>query len=601
MLRMVGMRSRTRAPGASLVEVLVVTVIIAIGLLGILRIFPRGFSGLAHSANVTYAARLSDLESEWWKSNASALPDAIAYRFSLNATGVDATIPPSDYSTEWVWGPGPGPPPPPEDSPPVPLSMWAIRDIIGEVARVGTDPPYYQVAFAPVEVKRDKSPTWKDITYDPIVYGARYSKLADEDMKSFYDYIVTGEIREGFYLLNNKTGQLTFNKSNRDRFFRADYSYVAGGQVFDVVGELFAVPAQSDTPTTVDADGQATGSNYIMGGSPDYVIDDSEVINRAFERVDQITGGDAYQYVLHADTGFCEFHPRASGWTVKIDYRVADWRTLREERVVPDIDPRSSGRAWCYPVRLALPKTLKVGDDLDDQGHIYRGIPGTYDPDVDPQDPGGTGLSVMVVGKVGGELYLEGTDFNVDYRRGVIRFAEGLAGKRVGIYYQADGGWAVQTQKAVVSYSWVGVSGDALYRKFQYLSDTDNRMYLYFEKSEEGKTVSIDYICRINGPSGVQSYTKTGELATIHYPLNPPNQNIDKPLAVLNDANGDDVLNDPVRILDDNGAYQYWTIDPTSINVLAVRGVSLKTRVYWNEGSKWYHQELDTILTRQGG
>ncbi|MCX7993176.1 MAG: prepilin-type N-terminal cleavage/methylation domain-containing protein, partial [Fimbriimonadales bacterium] len=80
---MVGMGRKQR--GASLVEVLVVMGILAIGILAFIRLYPSGFLALKRSGQSDAATRLAQQEMERLKSRAANLPRMIAptsYDFS---------------------------------------------------------------------------------------------------------------------------------------------------------------------------------------------------------------------------------------------------------------------------------------------------------------------------------------------------------------------------------------------------------------------------------------------------------------------------------------------------------------------------------------
>ena len=70
-----GSRARTRA--FTLIEVLVALVVLMIGVYGMIRIFPRGYSAIEASQQRTTAAQLAEAEIARWLLHPEALPDAI--------------------------------------------------------------------------------------------------------------------------------------------------------------------------------------------------------------------------------------------------------------------------------------------------------------------------------------------------------------------------------------------------------------------------------------------------------------------------------------------------------------------------------------------
>ena len=63
--------------GFTLIEILITLVILIIGIYGMLRVFPPGFSAIEVSGQRTIAAQLAEAELARWKLHPEALPDAI--------------------------------------------------------------------------------------------------------------------------------------------------------------------------------------------------------------------------------------------------------------------------------------------------------------------------------------------------------------------------------------------------------------------------------------------------------------------------------------------------------------------------------------------
>lgn len=63
--------------GTSIVEVLVVMVILFVGILTVISLFPPGFLSVRRAENLTFAGRLAQYEIERWKNNVDNLPDGI--------------------------------------------------------------------------------------------------------------------------------------------------------------------------------------------------------------------------------------------------------------------------------------------------------------------------------------------------------------------------------------------------------------------------------------------------------------------------------------------------------------------------------------------
>ena len=86
-----------RDRGTTLVEVLVVIVILTVGILAVIQIFPKGFQVLSQTRATSQAAALVRSEAERLKNRGDRVPEAI---LPLNVSGsllvVDSTISPDD-------------------------------------------------------------------------------------------------------------------------------------------------------------------------------------------------------------------------------------------------------------------------------------------------------------------------------------------------------------------------------------------------------------------------------------------------------------------------------------------------------------------------
>lgn len=66
-----------RGPGFTLIELLVTLVVLLIGIYGMLRIFPRGYTAIEVSQQRTTAAQLAEAELARWKLHPESLPEAV--------------------------------------------------------------------------------------------------------------------------------------------------------------------------------------------------------------------------------------------------------------------------------------------------------------------------------------------------------------------------------------------------------------------------------------------------------------------------------------------------------------------------------------------
>jgi hypothetical protein len=79
--------------GTTLVEVLVVIVILLVGILAVVQVFPKGFLLLSLSRKSAQASALAREESERLKTRADLLPEMV---LAVNGSSIDSSVLPSD-------------------------------------------------------------------------------------------------------------------------------------------------------------------------------------------------------------------------------------------------------------------------------------------------------------------------------------------------------------------------------------------------------------------------------------------------------------------------------------------------------------------------
>ena len=340
-----------------------------------------------------------------------------------------------------------------------------------------------------------------------------------------------------------------------------------------VNGVTFDAPGGEWVPVPLDNAGNPVASVKDFDG----IDDRSDQLSRAFNRIDADepwSPSDPYQYkVLHELLGRLAFNPLGYTYkertpagvvelTARINYTVYDWGIISETLTVPDSEP--------YTVRTTLRNIKQTGITLDDMGQPYGGIaPGTSAGNAD----------LLILDDSTGTL-LTGADATVDYRNGTITLAGDLAGRQVRVFYRAEGDWQVRVEKAFERYTQQDDRG-VNYREFTHARGAD-KLHLY--PLDAGKSFSVDYVWVDD--SGVD-HTVTGE---VH--------------------RADDSL---VQLGGNDAAVVY--LERPAEYITAVRGVSLKVRVMWSEGSRqqtvddgggtrtllvprWQHYDLDAELSR---
>jgi type II secretory pathway pseudopilin PulG len=167
---------KTGQRGASLVEVLVAILVLAIAILAFIRLYPSGFLALKRSGQSEAATRLAQQELERLKGRQDNLPYMIVpvkYEVINGQTVlvIDPTTSPDEMGVQPHLPAGV-----PEE---YARGVNRIRRIIGERVNLGAPAPYigprynltegilYQTAFAPIAVP----PTSGGPVWDPIEIG----------------------------------------------------------------------------------------------------------------------------------------------------------------------------------------------------------------------------------------------------------------------------------------------------------------------------------------------------------------------------------------------------------------------------------------------
>jgi hypothetical protein len=243
---------RRSISGTSLVEVLVTMVILVLGILTVIRIYPLGFNALRHSENITIAQRLAQAELDRWKSNPAGLPDLIA---AVDPKGIpvgsvlDPTVGPDDWSIR-------------SDVVPEEAVYWSdvnkTRKIIGEAARIPPPVPtvfgdasVYTLAFGPIEWPTDRIPSEQDADIYIQVYG---SPMRGVDIRSMTpeeqkELLANLGQRRYDYAIDYERAVIAVAPAPYPRQLRADYSYrTRSGELKTVVGDVLNVPGGHRAP-----------------------------------------------------------------------------------------------------------------------------------------------------------------------------------------------------------------------------------------------------------------------------------------------------------------------------------------------------------------
>lgn len=588
--------------GTSLVEILVVMVVLLVGIMTIIQMFPTGFRVVRAGESKSVATRLAQQELERWKAMTGNIPEAIV---PINEAGDilnnQAVGPPFEGWTQTGTASGN----------PVYARGNALcfRQIIGEATFVPA-PSYfgtgggtgfgstYTVAFSPIDVSRDGADhlVGLSIKSGDMQRNIRYNEQY-VDLKS-------GNYAVNYHPFNVAPGafKIAFPRDYANhRVYYVSYSY----WIVDNDGnkQLRSVVDQAETPP----DGPWAFAWYTISAAPPpgwSVVDideGSESCARGFtEHVAGENGpgsvewcaDNPYEFKL-ADPiiGTIAFNPNGHGafeytaygkrpLQARISYRRYDPRIIREDKVVPPpSDPLLPGAD--IPMKMSLRFILAIGDPTDNpneatyQGLITGGISvplPVYVVDL------ASGLQVELPGP-----YLDAKpDGKLDYKTGIITLParanlvdwQGnpiqsdvpLSGRQLRFFYRADGDWSVGCLKACSIYTRVYNPGSVTYNTC-YL-DAPNR--LVFAPCQADQTVSVDFTYGPIG-GGIE-----GEHRIVGY--------------------ADQIQND---------AGQWCVYLPlpdkasNEIKRISVSGLSFRARVIWRDGKSWRHVDLDTALSRQ--
>lgn len=527
--------------GTTLVEILTTLAILAVGILGVARMFAGGFGVIKRSENVTFASRLAERELERLRARSHTLPQGVAL-----LTGAAM---PSLHE----------------------VNKADLRQIIGETVKI-PGPSLSSGAITGTVVGSIYNLTLGPVATIDDVYSASLQRrvMSSSDFEMNWlrptQYAITYDEDEPMIAVRY-AGLYTISYS----YWTVDDD---GNRALHTVnGVTFDAPAGDWIPVPLDQSG-----NPVSGVKDFAGLDDrSDQMSRAFARIDAgepWSRNDPYQYkVLHELLGRLAFNPLGYTYkeqtpqgvvelTARINYTVYDWGIIGETLQVPGTDP--------YIVRTSLKNIKQTGITLDDMGQPYGGIaPGTSAANAD----------LLILDDATGTL-LTGADATVDYTNGIITLPPTLAGRQVRVFYRAEGEWQVRVEKAFERYTQQDDRGVS-FREFTHARDT-NKIHLY--PLDAGKSFSVDYVW-IDG-NGID-HTVTGEVHRADDSL-------------VNRGGVDEA----VLYLDNPAAY-----------ITALRGVSIKVRVMWSEGSrqetittgsnttrvlvpKWQHYDLDAELTR---
>lgn len=606
------MKRNASQQGISLIEVLVVMVVLTIGILSAVRLFPVGFFINKQTEARTLASRLAAQELGRYSTASATLMDAVLPAVIVpdasSPTGyyirVDKDVTPDDLGTPSSTPPG--------VDPYYVSGINRIRWIRGETVRIPNPSPLGGGVRGSVYVL-NSGPAFdypgldaNNVPIDSIVVtGAPLRRRAQSSDDPNGPYVRNNTE----YAIDYDSGLVGFAAAPYDRVFKVTYSYYgAGGEVMTVAAAQIGVAA---SPYPVWQPIYPPQGRDIVPGS--------ETISRAFVRVPYPPSfsSDPYEYSLlprsamvapFATVGVLIFNPigrdhiERSAYgntplTARIDYNVLDWHIIREDRSLPGSAP--------YKVRLTL-KNIKQAGEYESDQRKYTGIWRSADA---PQ------VSVLIYNLATGEE-VPASAYTVDCREGMVTFSDAFGDAYRSrnespvfrFYYKAHNDWGVQVQKAASKYTMsIGNTSNLGYGDF-YLgggASGGQATRMYFPLMEAGKSVSIRELWYYS----LNSLTNTVTLRKATngtYRINADPSGFESlgfgPMTWLD-------LQDNHHSVTDQAVG--WALDQPVVVVRGVEGLSFKVRVVWNGGSsvtrsgganvsnlRWRRNDLDTFLTR---
>ena len=617
--------------GVSLIEVLVVLVILVVGILVIIRLYPSGFFSVQSVGNAAVADSLGQAELQAAQQSLGSLPEAIqpgGANPMLPGSGMDAYGRPQATAADASYDPEFNSTQEPDYS----KTLNKARLIVNETTTVPTASgsarqSVYVTKFGPIVMNATAAasdiplatPEYLSInsTHWQPVTGDSTSPVPPQDSapvgsQQFVVDMVHQRIAVPYaaYDANGKS-------------YAQEMIVSIVGSDYRVYTEYLNIPPGTDRNSTNPAAPHLPdGINYLQevntpgyyeggwfdptttygesGSNPQIKLPSgvnwlSVSLYRPFKGIDSagsFSKTNPYEFKLITpnlpstnsnnpsyNLGGIAFNPLAGGGVgynalkAQISYRVADWKVIHEDRDVPAL---SGGNTSV--LRLSLKNLRRAGDegpnnsidpgllssghsmyilDLDTGAQIAPATGATADP---------TNPDLPIVDEDVNGTSTDPAAINVSYALGRLTFASNSFGDngkahRIRIFYAGDLDWTVAVQKAPAYYvldsqAQVSANGGILPGHCYYDSGTSS---LLFPQSDAGKTVEVD-----------GSPDQPGQTAAI----------------------GDAVT----TVNNINYVSLPYTLDPAKIT--AVRGLSARAVVAWQERGQWKSHSVDTILNR---
>jgi hypothetical protein len=623
-------RLRNTHRGASLVEVLVAMVVLLLGILGLVRVFPTGFTTILYGRNVSQATVLANRMLQNAEVHAANMPDVVE-SFDPNLKVANPALPVGNELLAYQ--------PAANQAPDTRFSdLNQIRRVLGETTRIPapvTNSPYlpnaavspYTLTFSPIY----------SVVPTPSGLGGIFVTAGNSLNRVIFSGPPTADqmaaLDTASYGIDYGSAMLYFKPAPYARPFKLDYSFTAPQGATSYVTEQ----ARPDTQIVVGANETAfdlkqAHPNQLPLPNGARLEPNQEQVYQSFVLLtpnQPFSNSNPYEFkVLNPVLGIIGFNPlgatmgaggpNSSGLTARIDYDVDDWHIIQEQRVVPSASP--------YNVKLTLSLLSKIGD-IDDYQEPYSALIKDYPNDRPSPTPN---IDLIVMDEETGlimdsrslqdplgspTVQTTGANGIIDYREGAIAFnplvqwtlpngkldaPSPIAGKRIRIYYRTQQNWGLQLTKAATTYYRQPTVTNLGYREYA----VGSAGYLFFPVQDHDQSVLVDYTWVQNTSNGPVIRTETGEYHQI----------LDPTLAASPQSQFGNLAQNPNWWIQVDGAARGDYVQ-NSVSITRVRGVSVRARVVWVEGSskvvtntgteapsvRWRKLDLESFVGRDRG
>lgn len=615
--------------GFSLIEILVVLVVLLIGILAVLRLFPGGFLTVQRTGELTNGQSLAQQQMDQQKNLLSVSESIIGLVPDGSGNLVpDSTIRPDDlrdFTANELFG----------IDPYYYSNVNRLRRVIGETFRipvpnsnaVGGVGSLYMLQLGPVV----------NSAQDGVqIYGAPLERTEQLSVPTY-------DRPDPTPILNNEA-QYAIDYVNRKIAFYPRVKAGGGSRAFVITYEYYVDPAGNGGKISVRSPAPAATTFRVPdvnpaslrgetakpvwyalfqdegGNNPDLlpkpidfwndprggVLRGSEDVSRKFvQKPVAAWTDDPYEYDWYgpgwprnAHVGILSFNPNGHNHlevtstglrplTARVDYSIFDNHILREDRSMPDREP--------YLVKLSVPFVLVSGDLLQDQSK-YIGIFGDASPDLLCYNANtGEKISQLADGVSSGDLAM-----TLDSRTGVVRFSSNVKdisqfrSASLRLFYRTQKEWGMQVQKASAHYVPTRTAAAVDYRSYYVggssAADGGQPTRIYFAPCDAGKTVVLGQYHAVDSQSKVHRFTNEAYL-------------INDNAALFENLNGTELTWIDIKQQHSEAGTEGWKWDPaqTGFAVRNVQGGSLKSRVVWRSSDRWRKVDNDTFLTPPPG